>query len=332
MLAEHRLWHPVLAADALAGAPVGVRLLDTDLVLWRDGSGAARAFDDRCPHRGTRLSLGCVQQGRLECPYHGWQFDGSGRCAHVPAQPAFQPPASHAARTHAVDSRHGMLWVRLGEGGTGEPLPLDALDALDRPGLPARRLVCGPYDVQTSAPRLVENFLDTAHFAFVHPQALGDRAHAQVEPCDVQPDELGRPGVRKYRAWQPRASAGASGGAWVDYRYQVLGPYGAVLEKQPANQSGENSLHEAYALWVCAVEPHRSRAWFTLWTSEATLSDDALRTFQETVFLQDRAVLESQRPRELPLDGREVHGPADRLSASYRRYLRELGITFGVCG
>jgi hypothetical protein len=43
-------------------------------------------------------------------------------------------------------------------------------------------------------------------------------------------------------------------------------------------------------------------------------------------------VLESQRPRELPLDGREVHGPADRLSASYRRYLRELGITFGVCG
>lgn len=322
---EHRFWHPVLAAAALAQGPAAVRLLDADLVLWRDVSGTAHAFDDQCPHRGTRLSLGCVQQGRLECPYHGWQFEGSGRCVLVPAQPAFQPPASHSARSHALLERHGLLWVRLGPNGeTGS----EAAAALDLPGLPARRVVCGPYDVHTSAPRVVENFLDTAHFAFVHPQALGDRSQAGVPPYDVQPDALGRPGVMNYRAWQPRSSAGATGGDWVDYRYQVLGPYGAVLHKQPA----AGGLLEVYALWACAMEAQRTRVWFTMWTSEATLSDDALRAFQEAVFLQDRSVLESQRPLELPLYGREVHGPADRLSAAYRRYLREQGITFGVCG
>ena len=76
---EHTLWHPVLAADALpAGEPRAARLLGDDLVLWRDANGAPQAWADRCPHRGTRLSLGRVVQGadgaRLECPYHGWQL------------------------------------------------------------------------------------------------------------------------------------------------------------------------------------------------------------------------------------------------------------------
>jgi len=321
-MSEHQQWHPVLAAQALGTAPVAVRLLATDLVLWRDGTGAARAFDDRCPHRGTRLSLGRLQEGRLECPYHGWQFEGTGRCVHVPAEPAFQPSASQSACSRSVQEKHAMLWVRLDDALGAAASPPDV-----RP-LPPRRLVCGPYDVHTSAPRVVENFLDTAHFPFVHPASLGDRAHTQVPPYEVQPDPQGRPGVASYRAWQPQSSATAAQGGWVDYRYQVLGPYSAVLEKKPA----ADLLREVYALWVCPMEAQASRVWFTLWTSEGTLSDDALRNFQDAVFLQDRAVLESQQPRELPLDSREAPGPADRLSAAYRRYLRQQGITFGVCG
>ncbi|HET7864774.1 MAG TPA: aromatic ring-hydroxylating dioxygenase subunit alpha [Burkholderiaceae bacterium] len=321
-MVEERLWHPVLAADALASGPVAVRVLATDLVLWRDGTGAARALDDRCPHRGTRLSLGRLQQGRLECPYHGWQFEGSGRCVHVPAEPGFQPSAAQSACRRAVCEAHAMVWVRL------DDAPDAALGPPDLPTMPPRRLVCGPYDVHTSAPRVVENFLDTAHFPFVHERSLGDRAHAQVPPYEVQADPQGRPGVASYRAWQPQSSAAAVQGGWVDYRYRVLGPYSAVLEKKPA----ADMLREVYALWVCPVEAQASRVWFTLWTSDDSQSDDALRNFQDAVFLQDRAVLESQQPRELPLDSREAPGPADRFSAAYRRYLRQQGITFGVCG
>lgn len=315
-------WHPVLAAQALGMAPVAVRVLATDLVLWRDATGTARAFDDRCPHRGTRLSLGRVQEGRLECPYHGWQFDGAGRCMHVPAEPAFQPSASQSACNRSLQEEHAMLWVRLDDAPGAAARPPE----VGQP--PSRRLVCGPYDVHTSAPRVVENFLDTAHFPFVHAHSLGDRAHAQVPPYAVQTDPQGRPGVASYRAWQPQSSAAAAQGGWVHYRYQVLGPYSALLEKKPA----AGMLREVYALWVCPVEAQASRVWFTLWTSDDSQSDDALRNFQNAVFLQDRAVLESQQPRELPLDSREAPGPADRLSAAYRRYLRRQGITFGVCG
>jgi len=91
--------HPVAAASELsADQPVAARLLGQDWVLWRDAEGHARAAPDRCPHRGTRLSLGRVCEGELQCPYHGWRFAADGRCSRIPAQPGFQPPASHGLR------------------------------------------------------------------------------------------------------------------------------------------------------------------------------------------------------------------------------------------
>jgi phenylpropionate dioxygenase-like ring-hydroxylating dioxygenase large terminal subunit len=326
-------WHPVAALHELGatgGAPLAVTLLGAELVLWRDGTGdnagAVHAFDDRCPHRGTKLSLGRVQrvagEHRLECAYHGWQFGGEGRCLHIPAVPGFVPAATHAACAHAVRVAHGLVWVRMASAAD----VLHELPALDH--LPAREVVCGPYEVATSAPRLVENFLDTSHFGFVHEGWLGDRLHTEVPAYEVEQGVAGAPFVPHYRAWQPQASALAQGGAWVDYRYEVLSPYSALLVKQ----AGAGGPQEAYALWVCAAEPERSRVWFTLFTSDASQSDQSLREFQDRIFSQDRPVLEAQRPRRLPLaGGAEVHSAADRMSAAYRRHLRELNITFGVC-
>ncbi len=193
--------------------------------------------------------------------------------------------------------------------------------------LPARRLLCGPYDVATSAPRVVENFLDTAHFGLVHEGRLGDRGHLEVPNYDVVDDAHGRPGVPHYRAWQPQGSAAASAAGWVDYRYQVLSPYGAVLAKRGEGEAPQ----EAYALWVAPTEPEACRVWFTIFTADETRDDATLVGFQDTIFRQDRPVLESQRPRRLPLAGGERHCAADRLSTAYRRWLQREGITFGVC-
>ena len=323
---EQGWWHPMAAVHELGEKPLAVTLLGTELVLWRDGTGAVRAFDDRCPHRGTKLSLGRVQivggEHRLECAYHGWQFGGAGRCLHIPAVPAFVPADTHAARAHAVREAHGLLWVRLAVAGDA---PAESAALAD---LPTRQVVCGPYEVATSAPRLVENFLDTSHFGFVHAGWLGDRAHTEVPSYDVVSGPEGAPIVPLYRAWQPQASAAAQGGAWVDYRYEVLSPYCALLVKQAG---AGDAPQEAYALWVCPVEAERSRVWFTLFTSDASQSDDSLRAFQDRIFAQDQPILEAQRPRCLPVNGGEVHSAADRMSAAYRRYLRDLNITFGVC-
>ncbi len=320
-LHEATLWHPVAAETDLGSEPLALTLLDQRLVLWRGSDGGAQAFADRCPHRGTPLSMGRVRDGRLECAYHGWQFEAAGRCVHIPAVPDFVPSPTHAACAHDVRAAHGLWWVRLAAGADEGPPALV--------GQPARRVVCGPYDVATSAPRVVENFLDTSHFGFVHEGWLGDRAHAAVPTYEVVAGPGGAPCVPHYRAWQPRSSAQSRDGAWVDYRYEVLSPYSALLTKQVAGAA--QAAQEAYALWVCPVALEASRVWFTLFTLDDASSDDSLRAFQHTIFTQDQPVLEAQRPRRLPVSGGEVHCAADRLSAAYRRYLAAQGITFGVC-
>ncbi|WP_128000872.1 aromatic ring-hydroxylating oxygenase subunit alpha [Piscinibacter defluvii] len=317
-MVERRVAHPVLDARVLGDAPVAVRLLGDDIVLWRDAGGTPRAAPDRCPHRGTRLSLGRICDGQLECPYHGWRFEGSGRCVHIPALPSFAPPASHGLATLGVVEAHGLLWLQLEAGA-----PLPRLDAESDPKL--RKLNVGPYDVATSAPRIVENFLDLAHFGFVHEGWLGDRAHVALDDYRTEPTPTGFVATG-CRAWQPKSNRLSTEGSWVEYRYELLAPYAALLTKLPERQGG---YRDDIALFVSPVDEESSRVWFRMALTDFDSSDAEITAFQHTIFTQDQPVLESQRPKRLPLSG-EVHCAADRSSAAYRRYLKERAITFGV--
>ena len=153
-------WWPVALEHEGRAGPLALQVLGRQLVLWRTARDEPVLMADRCPHRGARLSLGRLAQGRLQCPYNGWQFDASGACALVPATPGFIPPASSAVERFGVLQAHGLLWCDL-SGRASRAVP-------DLSDLPPRRLIYGPFDVATSAPRAVENFLDTSHFAFVH--------------------------------------------------------------------------------------------------------------------------------------------------------------------
>ena len=327
---EHSLWHPVLAADALpADAPRAVRLLGDDLVLWRDAHGTAQAWADRCPHRGTRLSLGRVVQGadgaRLECPYHGWQFAASGQCVAIPALPEFTPPAAHRACTFEAREAHGLVWVRMAQSDAALP----AFEA--EHDLRLRKLLCGPYTVETSAPRIVENFLDMAHFAFVHEGWLGDRAHAAQAGNRFEATATGFVATG-CQAWQPQSNRLSDQGSMVEYRYELTSPFSALLTKLPQAQGANvKPQRDEIGLFVCPQEPERSVVWFRLAVTDTVSSDAELRAFQDTIFTQDRPVLESQSPKRLPLRSGELHCAADRSSAAYRRHLTERGITFGVC-
>ena len=337
---EKQLWHPVTASHMVRDAPVAVELLGKPLVLWREpghegAPGVVHAWADRCPHRGARLSLGrvltTVHGPRLECPYHGWQFGHTGQCQHIPAAPDFTPPAGHVATVFEARERYGLVWVRL----QAPQTPLGVLD--DIPAFAVaddaawRRVVCGPYELDTSAPRLVENFLDLSHFGFVHEGWLGERSHAQVETGRV---EEGAEGLlaSDCKAWQPRAYAGASEGGFITYRYTVPHPFAAVLRKDAVDG---DPVSNAIALFIRPDSATGCTAWFAMATLGDLSDDEELRAFQDAVFAQDRPVVESQSPRALPI-GRsapvtEVHGPADRVSSAYRRYLLRLGIELGTC-
>lgn len=315
-------WWPVALAHEVKSEPLGLRLLDEPVVLWRAPDGQPVAMADRCPHRGARLSLGRVVDGALQCPYHGWTFEASGACIRIPAQPGFTPPASSRACSYEAVEHEGLVWVALKPATAAERSALPDLGHL-----PKRRLIYGPFDVATSAPRAVENFLDTSHFAFVHEGWLGEATHPEVPPYEVTATADGRPVIEQYKAWQPRASAAAAGGDWVNYRYEVLSPYSALLTKQ----GDAGGPQDSYTIWACPVTPDSCRLWFAQYTTDTESSDVTLRDFQVEIFSQDQPVLESQSPKRLPLSGGEAHSSADRLSAAYRRYLRASGIVFGVC-
>ena len=328
---ERTLWHPVALGHVVGTQPRAATLLGENLVLWRDAEGHAHAWRDQCPHRGARLSLGCVTGGQLECPYHGWRFAAGGQCTHVPAAPDFQPGPRHAATPYAAREAYGMLWVRLAEP-EGAPLPIHDFPqfaAESQPGL--RKTTSGPYVVQASAPRIIENFLDMAHFGYVHEGWLGSRERPEIPPYQVQATPHGVKATGCL-AWQPRSSIHAESGAQVEYGYEVTAPYMAVLTKKPeAGTTAVAGLEESIAMFVCPVTEESSVAWTRMAMNDFDSPDARLIDFQNTIFGQDQPVLESQQPKRLPLaPDAEAHSAADRMSAAYRRYLKDSGIGFGV--
>lgn len=324
---ENTLWHPVAQAHEVSGAPLGVHLLGQPVVLWRDTQGEVRAFPDRCPHRGARLSMGRVENGHLECPYHGWQFAGSGQCVKVPALPGFTPPASQCVKAFEAQEAYGLVWVRLAPGEPHLAVPAFAAETDEH----LRKLNCGPYDVAASAPRIIENFLDMSHFGFVHEGWLGSRDATAIEPYAVETTPTGVLATG-CKAVQPQSNLHSTRAAEVEYSYEVTAPYAAVLAKVPESGTSKAGWRESIALFICPVTPETSRVWFRLAVADFDAPDGQLQDFQHTIFCQDQPVLESQQPKCLPLDARaEMHSAADRLSSAYRRYLRASGITFGVC-
>lgn len=319
-------WHPVAFSDQLlASQHQAIQLLDEELVLWRSADGRVMAWDDRCPHRGAKLSLGKVVDDRLACPYHGWRFDGAGRCTLKPAQPSLPVPAEPMTQAFQVQERHGLVWVCLGTPHR-DVIPYEEFTD-DR----LRNIMAGPYDVAACAPRVVENFIDMAHFGFVHDGILGDASTTEIPEYTVEDfiDGSGQPGVRAtgMRVTQPQANLQANGPADVEYGYRISRPLSAILTKQIVG----SDLAEAITLFIQPMREEFSRVWMIFSGVRSPEPDEAVRRFQDTVFAQDKPILESQRPKRLPLHMRaEQAQRADLLSAHYRRYLRYAKLTYGV--
>ena len=176
-------WHPVARSTELRDEPIAVRLLGEPWVLARLDDRVA-AFADRCPHRLAPLSAGRVENSELVCGYHGWRFVASGECTAVPALGPGVPAPRRARATPpwGVTERHGLIWIA-----PAEPFAdIIELPEADEPGFddgwlePARTSAC--------AGLLADNFLDTAHFPFVHADTIGADEDTVVPPYRVEAD------------------------------------------------------------------------------------------------------------------------------------------------
>jgi phenylpropionate dioxygenase-like ring-hydroxylating dioxygenase large terminal subunit len=114
-------WYPLAASTDVSGRHIfHATLHGQEVALWRDASGLVHAWDNRCPHRGMRFTLGIHMGNAVACRYHGWRFDVSGACTYVPAHPSMKPAAILKATGFAAAEAHGFIWASLGQP-TGAP-------------------------------------------------------------------------------------------------------------------------------------------------------------------------------------------------------------------
>lgn len=305
-------WHPVVPeVDVPADAPLAFTLLGERWLLARL-DGAISAMRDRCPHRMVPISQGKVVDGTVECPYHGYRFGADGRATLIPSLDADVPiPPKACVDTAHVTVRFGFVWVCLAD----EPLDglLDDAGYLD----PINDVfVAGPFTTAVSAGILTDNFLDAAHFPFLHAGTFGaeddgrptltvTRDGWRVEQIDLQTVDGAH-----LEAAEPTHAV-----------YTVAAPFTVELR---LDRTGASDF-----IWslVSPVDDTTSRWWMV---HAYPLAGDAEQiagacALQTQVGVEDLWMLEQMEDPVLPLDIRaEVHTKADAGCLEYRRMMIDL--------
>ena len=271
------------------------------VVLFRDASGTLCALIDRCPHRGVALSLGKLRQGTVECPFHGWCFDGQGRNTHVPWNPDAKREVLGATAL-PVREAGGLVWLFTGTDATGEP---HVPDIVRQPGVS----LCGQkvrWAVHWT--RAMENMLDSPHLPFVHKGTIG-RGMAKLVGTGRRMDTSWTP--TDYGARIENLIEGRAGTARLDYRF----PNAMELFIDPPGRTFR-------MLAVCLPESdtHTQMCIYTVRSfMTARLFDPLFRWSNGRIAREDQAVLESSQPLAVPPAGEERSVRTDAPTLAFRK-------------
>ncbi|WP_294540450.1 aromatic ring-hydroxylating dioxygenase subunit alpha [uncultured Rhodoblastus sp.] len=314
MILPANQWYPVLESREVGRRPFGVERLGARLVFWRTADGFPHAHPDRCPHLGAALSGGRIEADRLVCPFHGFEFDGQGRCVHIPANGRRRKiPEGMALPSLVLREAHGFIWLWRGEIRDLYPeLPYFApLETGWRHGTVA-------VDWPVHYTRAIENQLDVAHLAFVHRSTIGGGGRAFVEGPYVEADQ------QDIKVWVTNAR---------DEGQATRG----VAELKAAAAGREPSLHFKFpGVWLLNLSPrlknfiaftpiNERKTRYYLRVYHRYLNPLAAKPFEALMGLsnrfilnQDKRVVVTQTPRESPPPGEDRLIEADRAIARFR--------------
>lgn len=313
-------WYPACTSEELGDEPLPVNLFGLRFVAFRDTSGAAHLLSDTCIHRGGSLSRGKIIGDYVACPYHGWEYDGSGACTNIPSQKDNKAPARAKVDSYPVEECYGIVFAFMGDLPEEERPQLFAVEEWDRDGWRASPPTY--MDINCYYERSVENGLDPVHNEFVHPlQGLPKMredtltveklpfgtsfmAHyGEINPKETNMDEL-RSNPEELRAGSlyhgpntliTRICFSATN-EFVQYGFEA--PMG-------------ESLTRVYLVNMrnCMLEPEM---------------DDRVRDVNRSVALEDIAILENLWPVRTPdTNTKEILMPGDEFVVRYREHLKE---------
>lgn len=297
-------WTPVAGLAALDANPVALTVAGERIVAFRDATGCWHALLDRCPHRAAALSLGTVMEdGTLQCRYHGWRFAGDGRCTRVPLN-ELNDAALARVRATALPTRviGGALWIFTGAGPAPEPALPDSLRG------PPEGYGTQVQTWRTHWTRAVENFIDYAHPSYLHRDTIGAWTHDAAERgtvarCEVTPTDWGFSTLNFMgrRGW--------------GFRVDWYRPNLSVLHFDPG---GGGNLHvfsiplDATTTRVMTVRRLPPGEDARAWSQRAAGLDNP-------ILAEDRSVVETQ-PGAVPGDDAEISVATDAPSIAFRRW------------
>ncbi|MBO2447872.1 aromatic ring-hydroxylating dioxygenase subunit alpha [Actinomadura barringtoniae] len=316
-------WYAVEFAHAVTRSPRKVTCLGQDFVLYRKRSGDVVCLSDLCVHRGGALSMGKVVDGDvIACPYHGWQYGPDGGCVKIPANPGGRGiPKKARVDAYPVREEYGLIWAFLGD------LPED-----ERPPIPhfpqhadpAFRAVYFEMEIGANYERTFENVVDASHTPFVHGHSFGNPDKPEIPDFEIVQDSwhaeadilLSPPPAKGLwkRLYKEKPEQVVVTNGWYlpnIVKLHVRLPFGdLILYDHNIPLSRDRTLIKIVGY----------RNFFTgKWAD-----GNALKRI-EKILLQDRPVVESQRPELLPFDlSDELHIRSDSLQVAYRRRRREL--------
>jgi phenylpropionate dioxygenase-like ring-hydroxylating dioxygenase large terminal subunit len=312
-------WYVVAESLDVSTAPLAVRLLGGDYVVWRSADGGIVAAPDRCPHREAPLSAGTVAGGCLVCPYHGWTFGDGGRCVEVPSSGVGRPvpPTSHLPVV-AVEERYGLVWICP----SSPAATIPKISAETDPTY--RRINTGIQRWTTSVTRMTDNFLDISHFPYVHAGTFGIEANREVPKIEMEQLDDDFFGYRYQVDVDNEAGSKASGlDAAVITRRMTTGfnlPF-TVL----STIHYETGLDHLILLCSTPIDDVTSYFTFVIWRNDDfSVSAEEVIAFDRAIGAEDKVMLERVRG-VLPLDQTAtVSVQSDKPSVEWRRQLATL--------
>lgn len=297
------VWTAVTLSKHLkAGKPLPLEVAGEKVVFFRDEAGHPRALLDRCPHRGVRLSLGKVENGCLECPFHAWKFDGSGAVKHIPLNPDAKRERLFAT-SFPVREVGGLLWLFTGTTPhAGEP---EVPSALTMVGVARTSL---EVEWNTHWTRAMENMLDSPHVPYVHRGTIGRFTRVKADS-------------RMEVTWEETPFGGKTHSTVDDDPKS-----GATLEWYRPNMM---VLHipvpgELFRMHAISVPINATRTRMIVIGARSFATLPLLNPFfnysNRRIVNEDRAVVESSQPLEVPPPRDEVSVRTDRATLQFRKY------------